>query len=928
MQVNVVQAHFLEAGDSQGSFTTQSDAFQDEVHKKIQALEHLEKNEKNQLLNLVLEFQDVFSDEPGCLRNYTCKLDVKDPNPKIRQTYPIPIHYREAVDREIENMLEMGIIERATSPYLNPIRITVKANGKIRLCLDARQLNKYLEADQEAPPLIDEIIQDHAGMKFFTTTDLSYGYNHIMLDHESRKYTAFSINGRVYQYCRLPFGIKISGSRFIAALNIKIPWWFRKFLKWYIDDMIARSRNFLEHLKHLKLFFELLRELGLKIKLSKTRFAQLEVPFVGFLISDKGVRPDPERIQAILSIPEPRTFKELQSLIGAFTYYRRFHEKYAYMLDEFRDIMSPKVVFKWSKKHHIAFEQLREQFSKEVLLSHYRIDKPFYLQTDGSKKGISGILYQTDKEGKRLIIGIVSRCLTKYEQNYTATEIELLAVVYSSMKLKMYLKGKPFYIISDHESLQFLLKMSYYTSRLLRWSLILQSFPYEIKHCKGKENILADYFSRINENEMYDFPVNNNVFCDAPIRIIAKIQAVDLWIPELRHISRHQKQDNAIRILLETENLNKKSNFLINHDILFYKATRENKWRIVVPSNLQNKLVSEAHEQFGHVGVHKTFSVLSGYFWWKNMRQMVKNHVAQCDLCQRVKYPNWYTHGPFLPVEATRPNQLVACDYFGPLPRSTGRVEYILVVFDVFSRLVTLYPIKKARTVPTINRMRQYIAEIGKPSRLLCDNGTQFQSDKWLDFLKEEGIEVIHCSKRHPASNPSERTMRELGRFFRSYCNEQHTLWAKYINFVNSCLNLTTHSTSGYTPYELHYGKSPKSKIKSLIRFPSEVQESHDIMIELANDRTRKAFRRRAKYQKTCKTPKFKIDDLVLLRVPHQSNALQKQIKKFFHLYYGPYRINKCFNDNAYELVEKENHKKIIGHYNRCDLKMYAKPKT
>ena len=185
----------------------------------------------------------------------------------------------------------------------------------------------------------------------------------------------------------------MSGCRFIDALNIKIPWWIRKFLKWYIDDMMARSRKFLEYLKHFKLFFELLRKLGLKIKLSETRFSHSEVSFVGFLISDKSVCPDPERIQAILSIPEQRTFKKLQSLIGAFTYYRHFHEKYAYMLDKFCDIMSPKVVLKWSNEHHIALAQLREQFSKEVLLNHYHIDKPFNLQTDGS-----GILYQTDKE--------------------------------------------------------------------------------------------------------------------------------------------------------------------------------------------------------------------------------------------------------------------------------------------------------------------------------------------------------------------------------------------------------------------------------------------------------------------------------------------------------------------------------------------------
>ena len=344
-----------------------------------------------------------------------------------------------------------------------------------------------------------------------------------------------------------------------------------------------------------------------------------------------------------------------------------------------------------------------------------------------------------------LIIAIVSRCLTGYEKNYTATEIELLADVYSTIKLRMYLLGKTFCIILDHESLQFLMKVSYYTSRLLRWSLILQSYPYEIKHCKGKDNVLADYFSRMKTDEIYDFPVNHNIICNVPIRIIASIKAADLWIPELKHISRLQKEDQNLNKIMKSNEIAKKSNFTMKDNVLFYKATREKKWRIVVPTSLQNKLIVEAHEQFGHIGVFKTFSVLNDYFWWKNIRKMVKAAVGQCDLCQRVKYTNRYTHGPFLQESASTPNELIAVDYFGPLPRSTGGVEYIFVVLDVFSRLVTLYPIKKVRTAPSINRMRQYFTEISKVKRVLCDSGTQFESEKWHKFLKDEGVEVIHC---------------------------------------------------------------------------------------------------------------------------------------------------------------------------------------
>ena len=110
---------------------------------------------------------------------------------------------------------------------------------------------------------------------------------------------------------------------------------------------------------------------------------------------------------------------------------------------------------------------------------------------------------------------------------------------------------------------------------------------------------------------------------------------------------------------------------------------------------------------------------------------------------------------------------------------------------------------------------------------------------------------------------------------------------------------MTPHSTTGYTPYELHYGKVPKNKIKTLIQFPPETSEPHEIKIEIANERTRAAFERRKTRQNCCRDPPLKVGDLVLLKIPKSSNALNKKVAKFFHIYYGPYTVARVFNDNA-----------------------------
>ena len=238
-----------------------------------------------------------------------------------------------------------------------------------------------------------------------------------------------------------------------------------------------------------------------------------------------------------------------------------------------------------------------------------------------------------------------------------------------------------------------------------------------------------------------------------------------------------------------------------------------------------------------------------------------------------------------------------------------------------------LYTLKRATAAATINRMKQYFEEIGKPIRVLSDHGTQYTSDKWIAFLKENGIDPIFCSIRHPESNPAERTMRELGRFFRAFCSDKHTAWARCIKEINTLLNFTTYSVTGYTPHKLHYGESPAAKIRSLIQFPDEPEVAHEIKIRLANERTSKACKRREKAQKARKIMPLKVGDSVLLRIPKQSSALDRTIAKFFHLYYGPYEISRAFNDNAFELKDSDPPERIVGNYNRASLRpYYSKP--
>jgi len=183
-------------------------------------------------------------------------------------------------------------------------------------------------------------------------------------------------------------------------------------------------------------------------------------------------------------------------------------------------------------------------------------------------------------------------------------------------------------------------------------------------------------------------------------------------------------------------------------------------------------------------------------------------------------------------------------------------------------------------------------------------------------------VRVLFSSVRHPKSNPVERVMRELGGFFRTYCSDQHTRWAKHVRIIEDILNVTTHSSTTYMPYKAHYGICPQFKIKEIIKFPREENETNIQPIHI-KQKLEFSTQAREKQQKSYSKVLLQENDLVLLRTPHLSKAIDKEISKFFDLYEGPYKINKMLSDKVCQISDIRNKDRIIGIYNRALLKKY-----
>ena len=233
--------------------------------------------------------------------------------PFVRRSYTRPLHLKPQVDTEIEEMVSMGIISRSSSEFCNPLRVVSKKDGDVRVCLDARYLNKIVIANNESPQQIEQLMIRADGVQYLSTTDLVKGYWQVRLAEKSRKYTAFLYNGRLYEYNVLAFGVKDSGPAFIQALDAALGTEVADFVSAYVDDLLIMSKIFEEHVHHLDRLFGRLITCGFTLSFKKSRFFRDSVPFLGHILTRHGICPDSARLEVIRDFPQPISKQQLQS---------------------------------------------------------------------------------------------------------------------------------------------------------------------------------------------------------------------------------------------------------------------------------------------------------------------------------------------------------------------------------------------------------------------------------------------------------------------------------------------------------------------------------------------------------------------------------------------------------------------------------------
>lgn len=882
----------------------------------------LSQTEQEIFQNLLDKNKFVFSNVPGCVKNYVHEIRMIDKNPFFIKPYPIPVAYRVSVNETVKEMERLGIIERAATSYISPVAAVIKRDGTIRLCLDARRLNSQMERDHEAPRPIEQILNTlnfdgTTNRKYFSRLDATNGYWQIPLAPESRKYTGFMIDSKTYVFRVLPFGLSTASSSFVRMISRVFGPEFDSFLIAYIDDILIISNSFNEHISHLKLVFDRLNEVGLTLKLKKCAFFCTELPFLGYILNSEGIKPDPTRIEAITSYPRPKNIKQLQRFLGMCNFDRSFCQSFSGFCEPLSRLLRKKIQWEWKDEQEQAFNKIKHELSQATILYHPNLSSDWHVSVDASEYGLGAHLFQI-VENQQRTVAWASRLLLPRETRYHSNEKEVLACIFALTRWRIYLLGCHFTIHTDNRVLTYIKSCRLLSPRISRWALALQEYDFSVEFLPGKNNIIADALSR----DAFTIPESSDSRC---FKILSTIKLPLDFQRKLKSFSKLQREDKKLADIISQLEVDSElqKRFLIHEDTLYKRQAADEPCLVCVPKHLQREFVEAFHSMLGHYGVYKTWSALRHEVWWPNMHSTIKQVLRCCDSCQKSK-SSIMPKPPLNPVIPEGKGDLVALDLYGPLPKSRGGVSYILVVLDVFTKYVALYSLKKATCRAVLNKLiLDYFPKNGRPVRILSDHGSQFTAKRWRETLEALSIKVIFSSVRHPQANASERVMRELGRLCRVYCAGHHTRWAYEIQNFSELMNSVVHESTGFSPNELHRNiTTPNYLPATLVHTPNvgKVSDKNQRLLLAKETLISRAARRKINHPHR-PYPTFNINDLVLLRANTISSALSAETKKFLLLFEGPFRIKKKVSFDTYVLMDDKNVER--GTFHVSHLKAY-----
>ena len=471
--------------------------------------------QQRKILDLCIEFRDIFrnelDDKPAAIPPFHLVVDELKWKVTSNRTPPRPqsIANQQEIVRQIKTLEEKGIIEKSESAYYSQVLMVPKPDGSRRLCIDYRNLNDCTVDASWPIPNIPHMLQRIGSQKpkIFGTMDLTQGYHQAPLTMQTRAFTSFIVFCGVYQFTRLPFGLKRAPSYFQEVMaTFVLAGLIHITCEMYIDDCNVFGQNTEEFIARLKEIFERFRKYHIFLKASKCFFGYTEIDFVGKVISEEGLKMSRSKIQSVLDFPLPSISKQLKSFLGLVNYFRDFVRNHSNIVKPLHALLtnyqkSKKIC--WTEEAKPAFESIKKEIAKCTTMHFLNDTDPIFLQTDASEYGIGGYLFQLI-DGKEVPIAFVSKSLSVPQLRWAIIQKEAYAIFYTCMHLKTLLRDRKFTLQTDHRNLLYISENS--NPMIVRWYMALSEYSFDLEYIKGESNNVADTMSRLCYNNMKNSP--------------------------------------------------------------------------------------------------------------------------------------------------------------------------------------------------------------------------------------------------------------------------------------------------------------------------------------------------------------------------------------------------------------------------------------
>lgn len=763
--------------------------------------------------DLIKQFPTVFDNSVGKMENIQASLTLK-PNskPVFLKARTLPFSIREIVEKEIESLVQNGVLIKVNhSEWATPVVPVIKSQNRVRLCGDYKlTVNRNLLVDEHPLPTIDELFANMAGGVKFSKIDLTQAYLQMAVREEDQRILTLNTHLGLFQPTRLMYGVASAPAIFqreISQILQGIPG-----VSVFLDDVEITGPDDKTHLARLHEVLRRFQSYNMRINLSKCVFFADSIEYCGYVVDCKGIHKMEDKVTAIQEMPAPKNKEQVRAFMGLVNYYGKFLPGLSSKMYPINNLLKDNAPFVWDRACEDAFKWVKCEMQCDRVLVHYDMNLPLVLATDASPYGVGAVLSHIYPDGSERPIQYASQTLNSTQQKYAQVDKEVYAIIFGVKKFHQYLFGRKFILLTDNKPVAKIFSPdkglpTLSATRMQHYAVFLESFDFEIRFRNSKFHANADGMSRL--------PIPNSsgkpYFELADVLEIQQIETLPVSVEELaQHTAKDLTVRNLIQALQTGRLVEGHDRFGINqNEFSIQKGRLMRGIRVYIPPTLRRKVLEELHA--GHFGISRMKSLARSYCWWCNIDNDIADLTQGCIDCARTR-PDPAKAPVHSWERPTEPFQRIHVDFAGPFMG-----QYFLIVIDAYSKWPEIKVIPDMTTETTIQRLREFFATFGIPSVIVTDRGTQFTSDQFKLFLKNNGITHKMGAPYHPATNgQAERYVQTVKDKLKALKCSRSEINMTLLDIL-SAYRRTVHPATGKSPSMLVFGRQLKTRIDLMI---------------------------------------------------------------------------------------------------------------